>query len=57
MVRKWIYGILSMIGLIVLFLVDLTMLVPFATNQIIVSALVFAFYLYLLYLIIFRKIY
>lgn len=52
-----IYGTLAIIGLIVLFLVDITMVVPFVTNQIIVSSLVFVFYLYLLYLIIFRKIF
>src|SRR5699024_9032038 len=57
MVRKWIYATLSIVGLVVLFLVDLTMAVPFATNQIVVSVLLFSFYLYLLYLIIFRKVY
>ncbi|MCM3741238.1 hypothetical protein M3210_13260 [Oceanobacillus luteolus] len=38
-------------------IVDLMMVVPFATNQIIASAIVIVFYLYLLYLITFRKIF
>lgn len=57
MFRKWIYGILAVIGIVVLILVDMTMVVPFSTNPIVASALVLIFYLFLLYLIIFRKVF
>ncbi|GGA60358.1 hypothetical protein [Ornithinibacillus halotolerans] len=55
--RKWVYGILSVIGFLALFLIDMTMVVPFASNQLIASGIVFVFYLYLTYLIVFRKIF
>ncbi|MFD1606499.1 hypothetical protein [Oceanobacillus luteolus] len=57
MFQKWFYGILAILGFIGLMIVELTMVVPFATNQLIVSAIVIVFYLYLLYLITFRKIF
>ena len=57
MFQKCLYGILAVFVLLALFMIDLTMVIPFASNQIIVSVMVFAFYLYLSYLIIFRKIF
>ncbi|WP_190279455.1 hypothetical protein [Ornithinibacillus gellani] len=55
--QKWLYGLLSIIGLVILFITDITMVVPFSTNHFIASALVMIFYMYLLYLIVFRKIF
>ncbi|MFD1019583.1 hypothetical protein [Thalassobacillus hwangdonensis] len=57
MVRKWTYGALAIMGFIGLLLIDVTMVVPFSSNPTITSALVLVFYLYLLYLIVFRRIY
>jgi len=57
MIQKWLFSVLSMIAFIALFLVDIMVVVPFATNEIVASAFVFVFYLYLLYLIIFRKVF
>jgi hypothetical protein len=56
MFQKYFYGMLAMSGFIALFAVDITMFVPFASNSIITSAIVIVFYLYLSYLIIFKKI-
>ncbi|MYL56289.1 hypothetical protein GLW20_02080 [Virgibacillus halodenitrificans] len=56
MLQKYFYGTLAILGFIALFVVDITMIVPLTTNPIIVSAVVFVFYLYLSYLILFRKI-
>lgn len=57
MIQKWLYRILSMIVFMALFLVDIVVVAPFATNEIVASALVFVFYLYLIYLISFRKVF
>ena len=54
--RKYFYGTLAIIGLTVLLLVDLMMVVPLASNQTIVLVISLLFYIYLLYLIVFRKI-
>lgn len=55
MFRKWIYGILAVIGIVVLILVDMTMVVPFSTNPIVASALVLIIDLFLLYLLYFVR--
>lgn len=57
MLRKWLFAALAIIGFVILLLIDLTMFVPFSTNPTIATALVFIFYFYLLYLIVFRKVY
>lgn len=56
MLQKHLYGLLAILGFITAFLVDITMIVPLSTIPIIVSIIIFLFYMYLLYLIIFRKI-
>lgn len=56
MLQKYVYGMLAILGFVALFVVDIAMLVPFSTNPIIALVLVFVLYLYLSYLIIFRKI-
>jgi hypothetical protein len=56
MFQKYFYGVLAVLGFIALFAVDITMFVPFTSSPIITLAIVFVFYLYLSYLIVFRKI-
>lgn len=57
MFRKWMYGILASLGFVGLVIIDITMVIPFAANQIIALAAVLIFYLYLSYLIVFRKVF
>jgi len=57
MFRKWFYGIVSALILIGLFLLDIVTIIPISSNQFIVSMVILTFYVYISYLIIFRKIY
>jgi len=57
MLRKWFYGIVSALVLIGLFLLDIVTIIPISSNQFIVSMVILTFYVYISYLIIFRKIY
>ncbi|GGB58143.1 hypothetical protein GCM10011409_39550 [Lentibacillus populi] len=51
MLRRFLYRIPIIIGLTILFLVDLMMVVPLASNQIFALIITLVFYMYLLYLI------
>lgn len=57
MFRKWMYGILASLGFVGLVIIDITMVIPFAANQIIALAAILISYLYLSYLIVFRKVF
>jgi len=52
---KIVYGILAIIDFVAMTFISFTMSVSFATNQLIVSALVLIVSIYLLYLIVFLK--